>query len=84
MSYMGSIGYIMTGSGIKEVLSTIYAENTIGHINTLATSGRVYARAVRGHTLLQQALSKLIFDNLMEHNTDFINLLNDEEKSMIF
>ncbi|GFS90818.1 uncharacterized protein TNCV_1004011 [Trichonephila clavipes] len=80
MSYMRSIGYIMAGSGIKEVLSTIYAENTIDHI----ISGRAYARAVRAHTLLQQASSKLIFDNLMEHNTDFVNLLNDEEKSMIF
>lgn len=80
MSYMGSIGYIMAGSGIKEVFSTIYAENTIDHI----LSGRAYARAVRAHSLLQQALSQFIFENLMEHNADFVNLLNDEEKSMIF
>ncbi|GFU56056.1 uncharacterized protein TNCV_3405201 [Trichonephila clavipes] len=50
MSYMGSIGYIMAGSGIK-VLSTIYAENTIDHI----ISERAYARAVRARTLLQKA-----------------------------
>lgn len=46
MSYMGSIGYIMGGSGIKEALSTVYAENTIDHI----MSGRAYARAVRAYT----------------------------------
>lgn len=64
----------MAGSGIKEVLSTIYAENTIDHI----TSGRAYARAVRAHTLLQQALSQLIFEDLKENNADFLNVLNDE------
>ncbi|GFT97257.1 uncharacterized protein TNCV_2205491 [Trichonephila clavipes] len=58
----------------------IHLNGTIDHI----ISGRAYARAVRARTLLQQALSKLIFGNLMEHNTDFVNLLNDEEKSMIF
>lgn len=80
MSYMGSIDHIMAGSGIKEALYTIYAENTIDHI----TSGHAYARAVRAHTLLQQALSLLIFENLMEHNTDFANVLNDKDNSMIF
>lgn len=70
----------MAGSGIKEALSTIYAENTIDHI----ASGHAYARAVRAHTLLQQALSQLIFENLMENNTGFANVLNDEDNSMIF
>ena len=68
MSYMGSIGYIMGGSGIKEALCTIYAENTIDHI----MSGRAYARAVRAHILLQQTLSRLIFANLMDNNNSFV------------
>ena len=42
MSFMGSIGYIMGGSGIKEVLSLIYAENTVDIL-----SGHAYARAIQ-------------------------------------
>lgn len=40
MSYLGSIGYIMGGSGIKE--------HTADHIS----SGRAYAREERGVSLL--------------------------------
>lgn len=80
MPYMRSIGYIMAASEIKEALSTIYAENTIDHI----ASGHAYARVVPAHTLLQQALSQLIFENFMEHNTGFANVLNDEDNTMIF
>lgn len=80
MSYMGSIGYIMAGSGIKEALSTIYAENTIDHI----MSGRAYARAVRAHILLQLALSRLIFNDLLQNNSEFQTLITDETNANIF
>lgn len=55
MSFMGAIGYIMTGSGLKELLSIIYAPNTVEKMFT----GHAYARAVRGHGLVYLALSKL-------------------------
>jgi hypothetical protein len=52
MSYLGCIGDIMSGSGIFELLSTIYAENTVTHM----LSGKAYAGAMRGHTILQEAI----------------------------
>lgn len=57
----------MGGSGIKEVLSTIYAEKTVDMIFT----GHAYARAVRAHSLLQLALIKLIFKELKQQIQNF-------------
>lgn len=79
-SFMSSIGYIMDESGIKEALTTVYAENTMQHI----MSGHPYARAVRVHILLQLALSKLIFDGLMKNNGEFLALAEDEKSSNTF
>ena len=67
MSFLGCIGHIMADSGLKELLCTIYAENSVDHILT----GHAYARAVRAHILTQLALVKILFKN--------INLTNEEE-----
>ena len=32
MSFLGSIGHIMKGSGLQEVLRPIYANNAVSHI----------------------------------------------------
>lgn len=56
MSFFGAIGYIIQGSGIKEVLSLIYAPNSLDKM----LNGHAYARAVRAHTLLHLTLSTII------------------------
>lgn len=75
MSFMGCIGYVMAGSGLKEVLSLIYAPVSVDKMLT----GHAYARAVRGHMLNQLALGQIILakldfsaeeeqiDDLLEH-----------------
>lgn len=60
MSYMDCIGQIIGGSGIKDFLSFIYGEKSVDKI----LYGHSYARAVRAHINLQQALSLLIMDEL--------------------
>jgi len=60
MSFMGAIGYIMAGSGLKELLRTIYPANSIAKIMT----GHAYSRAVRAHFLTQLCLGKIILDEL--------------------
>ncbi|KAJ8880838.1 hypothetical protein PR048_017309, partial [Dryococelus australis] len=60
MSFLGSIGYIMVGSGLKEDLRNIYAPNSVEKMLT----GHVYSRAVRGHLLLHLATSKNISEDL--------------------
>ena len=47
MSFTGAIGYLMSGSGVKEAMKVVYAKNIVPDI----MSGKVYSRAVRAHTM---------------------------------
>lgn len=67
MSFLGSIGMIMSGSGLKELLSTIYAENSIDKM----LSG--HSRAVRAHNLVSLSLANEIVKTIQ---------LTEEEKSI--
>ena len=60
MSFMGSLGHVMRGSGIEDVLLLLFGENTIEHV----LSGKAYARAVRAHILIQAALVQLLLQYL--------------------
>ncbi|KYM77510.1 hypothetical protein ALC53_12004 [Atta colombica] len=53
-SFIGSCGYIMAGSGLKELLNVI---NSLGKM----LIGHAYSRALTGYVLVQAALAKLIF-----------------------
>ena len=52
MSFLGSIGKLMDGSGWKMVLETIYGENIVEHI----TTGKAISREIRGHFIVDAAL----------------------------
>jgi hypothetical protein len=56
MSYMGSVGYIMDGSGLSTLWETVYAAGSVIHMMT----GHAYARAVRAHLLTSAALCSLL------------------------
>ena len=56
MSFLGSIGHIMAGSGLQELLELVYAQNAVGHM----LSGKAISRAVRGHLLVDSALNALL------------------------
>ena len=65
MSFMGSIGNMMAGSGLKELLEEVYAENTVPHL----LSGKAYARALRAHLLVQSALVSHIIQFVVEEKS---------------
>jgi len=52
MNFLGSIGTVMGGSGLEDVLRLNYGRDTVTHI----MSGKAYSRAVRGHMLVDGAL----------------------------
>lgn len=52
MSFLGSIGYIMSDSGLEDMWTTIYAKNS----TTAMMTGHSYARSVRAHFLSHLAL----------------------------
>ena len=56
MSFLGCIGHVMSGSGLKEVLELVYATNAVGHM----LSSKALARAVRGHILVDSVLNALL------------------------
>ena len=58
MSFLGSIGNLMEGSGLREALEVVYAQNTVAHIFT----GKAYSRALRGHLIVLSSLISLIMD----------------------
>ncbi|KAK3923562.1 Major tegument protein [Frankliniella fusca] len=53
------IGEIMSGSGLEDLFATVYAKNSVPQI----MSGHSYARAMRAHSLAQQALGVIILKN---------------------
>ena len=59
MSFLGSIGHLMKGSVLEELLELIYSDNAVGHI----VSGKAISRAWRGHSLVQSALYALIMSH---------------------
>lgn len=56
MSFLGSIGHLMMGTGLQECLETVYAPNSVIHM----LSGKSIQRAIRGHFLVDTALNALI------------------------
>ncbi len=59
MSFLGSIGHLMAGSGLQELLELVYASNTVSHMMT----GKAVSRAVRGHMLVDAALNTILVAN---------------------
>ena len=62
MNFLGSIGSVMAGSGLSEVLETCYGENIVGHM----MAGKAYDRAVRGHFLVESALHILLLPSILD------------------
>ena len=60
MSFLGSIGSLMSGTGLKELLELVYAPNTVTHM----LSGKAVSRSVRGFMLVDTALHCLIAEEL--------------------
>lgn len=62
MSYLGCIGHLMDGTGLRELLELAYASHTVPNL----LSGKAYSRAVRGHILIESALHVILhFKNVI-------------------
>ena len=61
MSFLGSIGHIMSASGLQHILELVYAPNAVIHMLT----GKAISRAVRGHLLVDSALNGLLLSDAL-------------------
>ena len=56
MSFRGSIGYVMIGSGLQQLLVVIYDPNAVMHI----MSGKAFSRDRREHLIVDAALHTIL------------------------
>ena len=57
----------MDGSGLKDILETIYGENAVVHM----MSGKAIQRPFRGHLLISQCLTNLIVSKIIDDEPAF-------------
>ena len=70
-SYLGCIGYIMSGSGLDVLWGTIYAEDSVAHMMT----GHAYSRSLAAHLTTSVALMCLLLKS--PENDRFISTIED-------
>lgn len=63
MSFLGAIGYIMSGSGLQELFCVAYAQVS----TETMMAGRAYSRAVRAHILCNLALAHVILTRMSDN-----------------
>ena len=80
MSFLGCIGYLMSGTGICEALEVVYAGNTVPHL----LSGKAVSRALQGHQLLDLVLNTILLEDLMPElgidSSILENMMTDAKK----
>ena len=75
MSYMGSVGYIMAGTGLDSLWETVYASNTVVHMLT----EHAYARAIRAHLISFAAIVSILLETpgcMSEINLDKLRIMH--------
>lgn len=60
MSFIGSIGYLKSGSGLTYLFETVYASTAVSHM----LGGKAIARAVRGNYLVDTTFTAIILSNI--------------------
>ena len=74
MSFLGCIGYLMTGTGLKELLELVFASDSTTHILT----GKAVLRAIRGHLLVDASLNAILTSQAFQED---VGCITDPSKS---
>ena len=72
MSFLGAIGTLMEGSGLKTALETVYASASVNHM----FSGKAISRSLRGHMFAASSILSILLEEVWVE-------LSDEEKTEI-
>jgi len=73
MNFLGAVGLVMSGSGLGEALQVCYGPVSVTHMLT----GKAFAKAVRGHLLVESALTVILMRRFVTQET-----AEDEEASV--
>ena len=66
MSFLGETGTVMKGSGLQEVMETIYAGNTVNYM----MDGKAYAGAVRCHLIIDAVLHEILLKKFIYEESE--------------
>ena len=66
MNLLGATGTLVDGSGLTDILETIYGKNSVVHM-----SGKATQRSFRGHLLARQWLTNLTEGKISENEPEF-------------
>ena len=75
MSFIGSIGSLMDGSGIAELLETSYGPNSVNQM----LSGKAVSRALRGYFLADAALNVKLLQTVTNVGNETEEMLTEDE-----
>ena len=73
MSFLGSVGNMMKGSGLEELFAEVYVEHNVIHM----MSGKAFSRALRVHFLTESVLMTLIL-TIIKEDENFDRSIIDE------
>ena len=69
---------MMSGSGIEEAFSEIYAGNAVAHM-----SGKAFSRALRGRFIVDSALNNMLLNEVAGNEEEEMDKLSLEDKIII-
>ena len=76
MNLLGAIGTLMEGTGLSNILETVYGGNAVGHMMT----GKAVQRALRGHLLVDKCLHSQLITEVAKDNPEIPTLLDQAEE----
>ena len=62
ISFLGRIGFLMAGSGLKELLELICASVAVEHM----LSVKAVSRAIRSHLIIDGALNAVLYSDVLD------------------
>ena len=80
MSFLGSIGSLMRGSGLESLFREVYSDNTNSHI----MFGKAVSRALRAHFLTEAAFHLLLLNLVFDDMALMLIKMNFEISCMVF
>ena len=87
MSFAGSIGHLMGGSGLEDCLQTVYGSSAVPKM----LEGKAIARALRAHFLTEASLTSILLSSFIpvaasvddtQHSAEEISVEDDQEQDI--
>jgi hypothetical protein len=76
MNLLGAIGTLMKGTGLEDILGSVYGENTLAHIMT----GKSVQRAFRAHILVYKYINRMVVAEIVKKDPEFAAMIEESEK----